>query len=173
MARSLWTSKLAGATLVALALAAWPMACARRTCDPHAEHAKLDFTLKDMNGHDVQLAAFKGHPLLINFWATWCGPCKEEIPTLIQLTNEHKSDKLTVLGISIDDDPKDLQKYASEHKMNYPVLVGLGHDELLEAYDAQFSVPVSWFVTPDGCVSSKHLGIATKDWFEQQVKALL
>jgi peroxiredoxin len=158
-----------GAALVATVAAA----CTRSSCDPRAEHARLDFTLKDMNGHDVPLAAFKGRPLIINFWATWCGPCKEEIPALIALTDRYKSKKLAVLGISVDDQPAELQKFAADHKMNYPVLVGLGHDELLEAYDAEIGVPVSWLVTTEGCVSAKRTGGATADWFEQHVRALL
>jgi cytochrome c biogenesis protein CcmG/thiol:disulfide interchange protein DsbE len=164
--------RLGGAVLVAVTLALGPIACAGKTCDPR-DRAKLDFTLKDMNGKDVTLATFKGRPLVINFWATWCGPCKEEIPAFVQLVDKYKSHKLTVLGISIDDTADDLKKFAGDYKMNYPVLVGLGHDELLETYDAQFAVPVSWFVTSEGCVSVKHIGTATKDWFEQQVKALL
>jgi len=110
---------------------------------------------------------------VINFWATWCGPCKEEIPALVQLVDQYKSSRLAVLGISIDDRPDDLKKFAAEYKVNYPFLVGLGHDELLAAYDAEFAVPISWFVTPQGCVSTKHTGIATKAWLEEQVKALL
>jgi peroxiredoxin len=143
------------------------------TCDPKAERAKLNFTLKDMDGRTVDLAAYHGRPLLINFWATWCGPCKEEIPALVDLVSKYKSSKLAVLGISIDDRPEDLKKFAAEYKVNYPFLVGLGHDELLEAYDAEFAVPISWFVDTSGCVTTKHTGIASRDWFEQQIKSLL
>jgi peroxiredoxin len=142
-------------------------------CDPKAERARLNFTLKDMDGKDVALAAYHGRPLVINFWATWCGPCKEEIPALVDLVNKYKASKLAVLGISIDDRPEDLKKFAADYKVNYPFLVGLGHDELLEAYDAEFAVPISWFVDTAGCVTSKHTGIASRDWFEQQIKSLL
>jgi thiol-disulfide isomerase/thioredoxin len=172
--RPIGTGRLGRATVFAIVLACGAAACTEGpVCDPKAEHAKLDFTLKDMNGHDVKLAAYHGRPIVMNFWATWCGPCKEEIPILVELADKYKSSKLAVLGISIDDRPEELKKFATDYKMNYPILVGLGNDELLEAYDAQFAVPISWFVTAGGCVSTKHTGVASKDWFEQQMKALL
>src|SRR5262245_15720887 len=86
-----------------------------------AEMARLDFQLKDMNGADVKLADFKGRPLLVNFWATWCGPCKHEIPAFVELVDKYKDQKFTVLGISTDDKAEDLRPFAAEYKMNYPV----------------------------------------------------
>ena len=137
------------------------------------ELAKLDFVVKDMNGQDVRLADFKGRPLAINFWATWCGPCKHEIPAFVELVEKYKAQKFTVLGISTDDKAEDLRPFAADYKMNYPVLVGLGHDNLLIAYEAVFAIPVTWFIRPDGTVFLKHAGPATKEWFETQIKALL
>lgn len=174
MARGNWRGRFGGAIVLATGVALLPLACARTpACEPPLERARFDFALKDMGGADVKLAAYKGRPLVINFWATWCGPCKQEIPALIELAERYKSKGVAILGISIDDPPEDLRKFAGEHKINYPVLVGLGHDDLLDAYDAQFAVPVSWFVTAGGCVSLKHAGPGTKDWFDQQIKALL
>lgn len=148
-------------------------ACAGESAVPAAEMARLDFALKDMNGADVKLEDFRGRPLLVNFWATWCGPCKTEIPAFVELVDKYRAQKFTVLGISTDDTPDDLRPFAAEYKMNYPVLVGLGHDELLEAYEAVFAIPVSWFIRADGSVFLKHPGPATKEWFETQVKALI
>jgi peroxiredoxin len=140
---------------------------------PAGDAANLDFTLKDMNGHDVNLASFRGKPIILNFWATWCGPCKAEIPALVQLADQYKDQHLTVLGVSVDDSPEDLRRFATEFKMNYPVLVGLGQDALQEKYDAVLMVPVTWFIRPDGTVLKKHQGPASKDWFEAQIKAML
>ena len=90
---------------MALALAA--AACHRQPSCELKDRAKLDFTLKDMNGATSVWPHYRGRPLVINFWATWCGPCKEEIPALIELAEKYKSSRLAVLGMSIDDKPDD------------------------------------------------------------------
>ncbi len=137
------------------------------------EAAKLDYVVKDMDGKDVRLADYKGRPLLLNFWATYCGPCKTEIPIFVEMVEKYREQKLAILGISIDDSPEDLRPFAAEFKMNYPVLVGLGHDDLLETYDAVFLIPVTWFVRPDGTIHLKHPGSAPREWFDEQIRALL
>ncbi len=135
--------------------------------------ARLDFAVKDMQGKDVNLADFKGRPLLVNFWATWCGPCKHEIPIFVELMDKYREDDFTVLGISTDDSADDLKPFAAQYKMNYPILVGAGHDDLIETYEATFAIPVSWFIRRDGTVLAKQMGPATKEWFESQIKALI
>ena len=75
-------------------------------------------------------------------------------------------------GRPVDDSPEDLREFAADFKMNYPVLVGLGHDDLLKAYDAVELLPITWFVRRDGTISGKGVGIHPKDWFDEQVKAL-
>jgi thiol-disulfide isomerase/thioredoxin len=110
---------------------------------------------------------------VLNFWATWCGPCKTEIPAFVELVDEYKEQKFTVLGVSVDDSPEDLRRFAVEYKMNYPVLVGLGQDKLAETYDAVVGIPITWFIRADGTVFLKHLGPATKEWFANQVKSLV
>ena len=92
-----------------------------------------------------------------------------EDPLLARLTEEARR----VAAETVDDPPADLQKFAAAHKVNYPLLVGLGHDDLLEAYDAELGVPVSWFVASNGGVVTKHPGTASKDWFDAQMKVLL
>jgi peroxiredoxin len=143
------------------------------SADPASVVADLDFTVKDLNGKDVRLADFKGRPLVLNFWATYCAPCKQEIPIFVDLVEKYRDQKLAIVGISIDDSAADLRPFADEFKINYPVLIGLGQDRLLETYDAVFFIPVTWFIRPDGSVSLKHPGSATREWFEEQVKALL
>jgi thiol-disulfide isomerase/thioredoxin len=167
-----WTNRWLRAGIVAAALGAWPVSHMLESRPVPANQAPLGFTVKDMNGRTVTLADFKGRPLVINFWATWCGPCKAEIPALEHLVDKYRDQHLTVLGISTDDAPEDLRAFAAHYKMNYPVLVGLGHDDLLDAYDAAFAVPVSWFIRPDGSVYLKHPGTETEAWFDQQVQAL-
>ncbi len=172
-----WALRWTAALALAATLTVWPLGCAPD--DDHgipeppegAELARLDFTLKDMNGKDVRLADFRGQPMLINFWATWCAPCRHEIPAFVKLVDKYRDQRFVVLGISVDDKPEDLQAFAAEFKMNYPVLVGLGHDELQEHYGA-YSLPVSWFVRADGSVDYKHMGTQSEEWFEERVKKL-
>jgi peroxiredoxin len=135
--------------------------------------ANLDFTVKDMNGASVRLADYKGKVLLVNFWATWCPPCKAELPGLIQLYDQYKDKGLVVLGISGDDDAETLRAFASEWKINYPMLVGRDENDLLDAYGPIFGYPISVIVGRDGAVCGRHVGPATKEQFEQEIKALL
>ena len=134
--------------------------------------ANLDFTLKDMHGVDVHLSAFKGKVILLNFWATWCGPCRAEIPSLVELQEQYRDD-LVVLGLSVDDTAEKLLPYAAEFKMNYPVLVGNGREDVQEAFGPLFGIPVSVIIGRDGIVAKKHSGIATKEQIEREIKTLL
>lgn len=142
-------------------------------CEADAKPAPLDLKLRDMNGAEVNLADFKGKPLLINFWATWCPPCLEEIPYFVELVDQYKDDGLVVLGISTDDTADQLKPFAADMKMNYPVLVGLNEPELERAFGAMWAIPVTVFVKKDGNVCKEHRGTQSKEFFEQHVKALL
>lgn len=134
--------------------------------------APLNYTVKDMNGADVQLSSFKGKVILLNFWATWCEPCKEEIPDLVALQKQYKDD-IVVLGFSIDDKPEELKQYAAKFQMNYPVLVGAGHENIQEAYGPLFGVPVTVIITRDGKIAKKQSGIRTLEQFDREIKRLL
>jgi len=134
--------------------------------------ARLDFKLKDMNGVEVHLASFKGKVILLNFWATWCGPCRAEIPSLIELQKQYAGD-LVVLGLSVDDTAEKLLPYAAEFKMNYPVLVGNGREDVQEAFGPLYGIPVSVIIGRDGVIAKKHSGIASKEQFEREIKTLL
>ena len=148
-------------------------AAASALCEPEAKPAALDLKLRDMNGVEVNLAEFKGKPMLINFWATWCPPCLEEIPYFVELADKYKKDGLVVLGISTDDTPDQLKPFAGNLKMNYPVLVGLDQPDLERAFGAMWAIPVTVFVKKDGNVCKEHKGTQTKEFFEQHIKALL
>jgi thiol-disulfide isomerase/thioredoxin len=134
--------------------------------------APLNYTIKDMNGVDVNLASFKGKVILLNFWATWCGPCKLEIPDLVALQDEYRDD-LVVLGFSVDDTAEQIKPYAAEYRMNYPVLVGLGHENVQEAYGPLFGIPVTVLIDREGRVAKKMSGIRSKEQFEREIKAVL
>jgi thiol-disulfide isomerase/thioredoxin len=134
--------------------------------------AKLDFTLKDMHGVDVRLDSFKGKVILINFWATWCGPCKAEIPSLVELQDKY-TDDLVVLGFSVDDTAEKMKPYAEEYKVNYPLLVGNGREDVQNAFGPLLGIPVSVIIGRDGIIAKKHTGIGTIEQFEREIRALL
>ena len=134
--------------------------------------APLHFTMKDMNGIDVKLASFKGKVILLNFWATWCGPCRAEIPDLVALQQQY-GDDLVVLGVSIDDPLHKLKPYATEMHMNYPVLVGKDRQDVQDAFGPLWGIPVSVFVDREGKIWKRHSGIASKEQIEREIKALL
>jgi thiol-disulfide isomerase/thioredoxin len=134
--------------------------------------APLNYTLKDMNGADVQLASFKGKVIVLNFWATWCGPCKAEIPSLVELQHQY-GDDLVVLGFSVDDTPDKMKPYAAEYKINYPLLVGNGREDVQNAYGPLWGIPVSVIIDREGKIAKKHSGIASKEQFEREIKPLL
>ena len=142
-------------------------------CAAKKTAAQLNFTVKDMHGADVKLADFKGKVILLNYWATWCGPCKVEIPDLVALQEQYRGNGLVVLGVSQDDDPETLRDFASTWKMNYPVLVGRDKPELLEAQGALWGLPTSYLIGRDGTICTRHLGPAKKADFEREIKALL
>jgi thiol-disulfide isomerase/thioredoxin len=142
-------------------------------CPVDAPEAKFDFTLKNVENAPVNLADYKGKVVLLDFWATWCGPCKVEIPGFIDLQEKYGRDGLQVVGVSVDDTVDKLKPYVTDMKMNYPVLQGLGHDDLMDAFGPMLGIPVSVVISRDGKVCAKHTGLTSKDTFEAQIKSLL
>jgi thiol-disulfide isomerase/thioredoxin len=142
-------------------------------CTAKPKPAKLDFALKDMNGQEIKLASFKGKVVMLNFWATWCGPCKVEIPMFVDLQQQYRDKGLTFLGVSIDDQPEQLREFAKEYRMNYPVLVGLGRDDVQTAFGPMFGIPVTLLIARDGTICTRYLGPRPKERFERDIKALL
>ena len=142
-------------------------------CPANAPSAKLDFTLKDMNGAEVRLADHKGKVVLLNFWATWCPPCKMEIPWFVEFQEQYGSRGFQVLGVSVDDPPEKLPPFAREFGTNYPLLVGADRDDVQEAYGPIFGIPVTVIIGRDGRICKRHLGPVGKEQFESEIKALL
>jgi thiol-disulfide isomerase/thioredoxin len=134
--------------------------------------APLHFTLKDRNGVDVNLASFKGKVILINFWATWCGPCRVEIPDLMEL-QDHYRDDLVVVGIDVLDEFTRVQAFADELRVNYPLLDGNNRDDVEQAFGPMWGLPTTVVVARDGTVLRKHAGIASREQFQQYVESAL
>ena len=143
------------------------------TCDTDGKPANLDFVLKDMNGKDVALSAYKGKVILLDFWATWCAPCKIEIPNFVELYTKYQSRGFVVLGISVDDPVSTLKSFAEQFKMNYPVLVGADRDDVKNAFGPPVGFPTAFIIGRDGRICTSHTGFATKEQFEQEILPLL
>jgi len=135
-------------------------------------NANLKFSFKDTEGKKVSLSDFKGKVIILDFWATWCVPCKAEIPGFNELQKRYGAQGLQIIGLSVDDPPSTARKYALEMKMNYPVLLAEGKEDILKAYDPIPSIPVSIIIDRQGRIVSRHLGIAAMDVFEKEVSAL-
>jgi thiol-disulfide isomerase/thioredoxin len=134
--------------------------------------APLHFALKDVNGVHVQLDSFKGKVILVNFWATWCGPCKVEIPDLIELQREFP-DQLVIVGIDVLDEWSRVKPFADNLKVNYPLLDANNRKDVEDAFGPMWGLPTTVIVGRDGKVAKRHSGIATKEQFKQYVESLL
>jgi len=143
------------------------------SCETDGQTANLDFTLKNMHGADVALSDHLGKVILLDFWATWCAPCRIEIPGFIEMVDNYRERGFSVLGVSIDDTPDALQFYAEEMHMNYPVLIGDGRDDIKDAYGPLIGFPTSFIIARDGTICHQHTGFAPKEQFIQEIEALL
>ena len=141
-------------------------------CDSRTGPANLSLTLKDITGRDVTLSSYKGKVILLNLWATWCGPCKIEIPGFVNLYKKYQPRGLVILGLSVDDTVAQLKPFIEKLKVNYPILRGEGRKDVEQAYPWQ-GLPVTFVIGRDGTLCHEHVGLATKDQIEEIVKALL
>ena len=132
------------------------------------------FTLKDSNGKDVHLADYKGKVVLLDFWATWCGPCKIEIPWFKEFEQSYKDRGFAVLGVSMDEDGWPAVKpYIQDMKINYRVIMGT--DEVGQLYGGVDSLPTTLLIDRDGKIASIHIGLSAggKDGFQNEILHLL
>ena len=134
--------------------------------------ANFDFALKNLEGKTVSLSSYKGKIVLLNFWATWCGPCKAEIPIFVELQDKYQED-LVIVGFSVDDTADKAKAFADEYQINYPILLGEGREDVQDAYGPIWGIPASFLISKDGKVCRKHLGIAPKAVFEKEIVALM
>lgn len=128
-----------------------------------------EFSLKDLSGSPLSLGNYRGKVVLLNFWATWCEPCRQEIPAFVQIQN-HRRD-LQILGISLDDSADPVRAFNSEFKINYPVAVG--DAALATKYGGILGLPVSFVIGCDGRVSSRHIGEVNIGELTQEINSLV
>lgn len=129
------------------------------------------FQLNDLDGKPLSLAGAKGKIVLLNFWATWCGPCRAEIPDLVDLQKRY-ADKLEIIALATDeDDPDDLRRFILQSGINYRV--AMTSDEVRRDYGGIAALPTSFVIDPQGRIVQKHVGLNDPTIYELEVKAML
>ncbi len=141
--------------------------------------ASPDSTLKDLEDHDVSLSQFKGKVVLVNFWATWCGPCRIEIPWLVELQNKYAARGFTVLGVAMDEEGKStvapfVQKErfkvgGTSQSMNYPIV--LGNDATADKFGGLLGFPTSVLISKDGRVAKRVDGLVSYDEIDKAIQS--
>jgi thiol-disulfide isomerase/thioredoxin len=140
-----------------------------------------DITFKNLDGKDVTLEGFKGKVVVVNFWATWCEPCRTEIPWMIEFQTKYADKGFTLLGVAMDDEGKSVvEPYVQKTQfdvdgrsmtMNYPIV--LGNDDLAAKFGGLIGLPTTIVITRDGKIHKRFIGIVSHDELEKEIKALL
>ena len=129
------------------------------------------FTVTDLDGKTISMADLKGKVVLVNFWATWCPPCRAEIPDLVRLQEKYR-DKLVILGISEDEDasPQEVKAFGAEQKMNYPIVMKT--PELSKVFKGVSALPTTFVIDPEGRIRQRHVGMLRSETTELETKYL-
>lgn len=132
-----------------------------------------DFTLKSLTGESVKLSDFRGQVVLLNFWASWVGPCKILTPWLVELQSQYGPQGLQVVGVSLDDDATKVEagEFADAMRVNYPIL--MGDEKVANAYGGIPAMPVTFFVGRDGKIVDRIIGLKGKGEIEDMIKNTL
>jgi peroxiredoxin len=131
-----------------------------------------DFSLKDATGKTVKLSDLRGNVVLLNFWATWCGPCQIEIPWFMDFQKEYKDRKFEVLGVSMDDDGwTSVKPYIAQRKINYPIVIGTEQTSTL--YGGVEALPTTFLIDRSGRIAAMHMGLISKSEYKDEIVKLL
>jgi len=131
-----------------------------------------DFTLTTLEGQPVKLSDYRGKAVLLNFWATWCGPCKVEMPWFVDLQRQYGSQGLQIIGVAMDDSGKDaIDKFAKEMGVNYLILQG--KEAVGDAYGGVLGLPTTFFIDRNGRIIDSTAGLIGKGEIEENIKKAL
>jgi peroxiredoxin len=134
--------------------------------------APSDLSLTNMTGEKVHLKDLRGKSVVVNFWATWCGPCQIEIPWFVEFNKTYKARGLAVVGVSMDEDGwKSVKPYLAAKKIDYPIVVGT--EDTAKAYGGIDSLPSTFIIDRDGKIAFSHSGLVGKDTYETEIRSLL
>lgn len=135
-----------------------------------AKTKAIDFKLKDLDGNEVSLSSLKGKKVFLNFWATWCPPCKAEMPEIEKLYQETKDSDLVILAVDIGENLNTVKPFINENKYNFKVL--LDYDQSVASQYNIASIPTSYFIDADGNIVSTHIGAMTLDQMKSYIESL-
>ena len=130
-----------------------------------------DFSLPDLTGQKLSLSSYRGKVVLLDFWATWCDPCREEIPHFVELQKKYGAEGLQIVGVSMDDGPEPVREFYQRFKMNYPVV--MGNAKTGELYGGVLGLPIAFLIGRDGRIIARHIGATDISVFEKEIANLL
>ena len=166
---------LIGMGLVAVCLGIYFLEHLSRPSGPRAAPADRaiapDFSLPDLTGQRLSLSSYRGKAVLLDFWATWCDPCREEIPHFVELQSKYRDRGLQIVGVSMDDGPEPVRDFYQRFKMNYPVV--MGNAKIGELYGGVLGLPIAFLIGRDGRIYGKHIGATDITVFEAEIISLL
>jgi peroxiredoxin len=135
-----------------------------------------DFTLQTLDGKPLRLSDFRGKAVLLNFWATWCEPCKVEMPWFVEMQKQYAAEGLQVIGVSMDDDgPEEVAKFAKEMAVDYPILLGkqADRDSVANLYGGVQFLPETFYIDRQGKIVDKSFGLKGRGEIEDSIKKAL
>ena len=130
-----------------------------------------DFELPELDGKNLRLSSYRNKVVLLDFWATWCDPCREETPNLVRLQQKYADHGLQIIGVSMDDSPEPVRVFYQKFYMNYPVV--MGNAKVGELYGGVLGLPIAFLVDREGRIYKKHIGATDPAVFEKEVRVLL
>lgn len=130
-----------------------------------------DFVLPQLDGTPLRLSAYRGKVVLLDFWATWCDPCREETPHFVELQRAYADRGLQIIGVSMDDTSEPVRDFYQQFQVNYPVV--MGDAKTGESYGGVLGLPIAFLLDRNGRIVSKHIGPTKTETFDQEIASLL